>query len=242
MTVFRRRGYQRTSKHGHQYWVSGTTVARDDWSRRSSYYTPPPPPHDGFLARYPEFRNVYRNSASFVNSNARCPVCGEIVYYYQNEHGSRVFFDELGPPWPKHPCTDSGSVAITFTKLDIRSQAALAEIVQWQKERGIDRVAEFKAKYGSSPWPLATIVMRRKSGKLVFLVLNQIGEGRRKILYTSCKSLPRCCVEGFVVAIRKQTISFFDTAVMTPKEVGIKRYRGPLAFFGAMSEREACEV
>lgn len=38
--------------------------------------------------------------------NARCPVCGASVFFYQNVHGSRVFFDELGPPWPKHPCTD----------------------------------------------------------------------------------------------------------------------------------------
>lgn len=39
--------------------------------------------------------------------NAKCPVCGETVFYYRNEHGSSVFFEELGPPWPKHPCTDN---------------------------------------------------------------------------------------------------------------------------------------
>ena len=43
---------------------------------------------------------------SLTIPNARCPVCGVSVFYYQNAHGSRVFFDELGPPWPKHPCTD----------------------------------------------------------------------------------------------------------------------------------------
>lgn len=44
---------------------------------------------------------------SFVNPNARCPVCGANVFYYQSPYGGRVFFDELGPPWPKHPCTDT---------------------------------------------------------------------------------------------------------------------------------------
>jgi hypothetical protein len=44
---------------------------------------------------------------SFVNPNARCPVCGEIVFFYQAPSGGRVFFDCLGPPWPKHPCTDN---------------------------------------------------------------------------------------------------------------------------------------
>jgi hypothetical protein len=32
----------------------------------------------------------------------RCDICGGECFYYENEHGSKVFFDELGPPWPKH--------------------------------------------------------------------------------------------------------------------------------------------
>lgn len=44
---------------------------------------------------------------SLTIPNARCPVCRCRVFFYQNEYGSRVFFDALGPPWPKHPCTDN---------------------------------------------------------------------------------------------------------------------------------------
>ncbi len=44
---------------------------------------------------------------SFVNPNALCPVCGDMVFYYEHSNGSKVYFDELGPPWPKHPCTDN---------------------------------------------------------------------------------------------------------------------------------------
>src|SRR5215510_2979745 len=47
-------------------------------------------------------------TACFVNPNASCPVCFAKVYFYQNQYGSRVFFDDLGWPWPKHPCTDNG--------------------------------------------------------------------------------------------------------------------------------------
>lgn len=43
---------------------------------------------------------------SYVNPNALCPVCGDKVFFFQSELGGRVFFDRLGPPWPKHPCTD----------------------------------------------------------------------------------------------------------------------------------------
>jgi hypothetical protein len=45
--------------------------------------------------------------------NATCPVCGATVFFYVSPHGGRVFFDSLGPPWPKHPCTDNPRVAVT---------------------------------------------------------------------------------------------------------------------------------
>lgn len=44
---------------------------------------------------------------SYVNPNAHCPVCKKLVYYYQSPNGGRVFFDNLGWPWPKHGCTDN---------------------------------------------------------------------------------------------------------------------------------------
>ncbi len=48
----------------------------------------------------------YKSYTSYVNPNAKCPVCDASVFFYQSPYGGRVFFDELGPPWPKHPCTD----------------------------------------------------------------------------------------------------------------------------------------
>lgn len=41
-----------------------------------------------------------------LEPNARCPICGAAVYFWQNSQGSRVYFDALGAPWPKHPCLD----------------------------------------------------------------------------------------------------------------------------------------
>ncbi len=41
-----------------------------------------------------------------LTKNAACPVCGAPVFFFSNENGSKVFFDSIGPPWPKHPCTD----------------------------------------------------------------------------------------------------------------------------------------
>lgn len=36
----------------------------------------------------------------------RCDICGGECFYYENEYGSKVFFEELGPPWPKHDCVE----------------------------------------------------------------------------------------------------------------------------------------
>ena len=50
-------------------------------------------------------RQVFPEGGTVPNS--RCPVCNASVYYYESPYGGKVFFDELGPPWPKHPCTDN---------------------------------------------------------------------------------------------------------------------------------------
>lgn len=38
----------------------------------------------------------------------QCPKCGQIVFFHRSENGGTVFFDELGPPWPKHKCFNHG--------------------------------------------------------------------------------------------------------------------------------------
>jgi hypothetical protein len=86
----------------------------------------------------------FRSLEAFNDPNALCPVCGATVFYYQNSSGSRVFFDDLGWPWPKHPCTDnpaaqSGKVRrpvakrrlgklITATKTNLYKLAECSEI------------------------------------------------------------------------------------------------------------------
>lgn len=49
----------------------------------------------------------FRTTDQYVNPNATCPVCGVRVFFFQSRYGGRVFFNELGWPWPKHGCTDN---------------------------------------------------------------------------------------------------------------------------------------
>ena len=70
---------------------------------------------------------------SYVNPNACCPVCGASVYFYQSPYGGRVFFDELGPPWPKHPCTDNPVVRHHFSSAEGRARILVAAQNQSEK-------------------------------------------------------------------------------------------------------------
>ena len=47
----------------------------------------------------------FRTFEAYTNPNAECPVCKRGVFFYLSPFGGRVFFDNLGWPWPKHPCT-----------------------------------------------------------------------------------------------------------------------------------------
>lgn len=65
--------------------------------------------------------------ASFTVPGAHCPVCGADVFFYNSPDGGRVFFDELGPPWPKHPCTDNGDAIRQVEKPSARSYSWLLQ-------------------------------------------------------------------------------------------------------------------
>jgi hypothetical protein len=55
----------------------------------------------------PKFKSYIDLVRSCTIPNAKCPKCGNAVFFYRSPSNGRVFFDELGPPWPKHPCTSS---------------------------------------------------------------------------------------------------------------------------------------
>ncbi|WP_158295518.1 cobaltochelatase CobT-related protein [Crenalkalicoccus roseus] len=101
---------------------------------------------------------------SYVSPNARCPVCGALVFFYQSPTGGRVFFDELGPPWPKHPCTDNGVQLRTSYNNGVTSRrpswisegwVPLTEVSLGTKH---GEWTEFKAKRADSGPPLTGLV------------------------------------------------------------------------------------
>ena len=95
----------------------------------------------GHLGRHAQavganFRGVppLRGGESFVIPNARCPVCDAPVFFYQSADGGRVFFDELGPPWPKHPCTNRQSIPKQIGREEAIVHARAQRSLPWQAD------------------------------------------------------------------------------------------------------------
>lgn len=61
-----------------------------------------------------------------------CSVCGNAVFLYQSKYGGSAIFDELGPPWPKHPCSD-GARAVQLPASVASDQSLPARRYSWQK-------------------------------------------------------------------------------------------------------------
>ena len=103
MSTFRRRGHYRKGPNGQQVWVSSHNVTRSGGAKYS--YSPSyrsKPKISTYNSSIPPA--TLPSSNRWAEPNATCPVCRAAVYFYKNEAGSRVYFDEMGPPWPKHPC------------------------------------------------------------------------------------------------------------------------------------------
>jgi hypothetical protein len=234
LTYFNRNGFYRYSKLGKCHYVNGHPVSRS--SRSPTPITPDP-----VLVRFPEIRSGECSTACYVNPNARCPSCGAPVFYYQNESGSRVFFDELGPPWLKHPCMDKVASAwstveqVRFSAPQARSTNDISLIADWQATHNVDPISIFRSRFGRNPWKLATILKRIKSGASIYLVMKGVDASQQKKVYASCDALPRCCHEGFCVALGRRKLSFFNTSTMMTKKVGIKRFRNAATFIDAMT-------
>lgn len=169
-------------------------------------------------------------TANFVSPNATCPVCGAPVYYYQNEHGSRVYFDELGPPWSKHPCMD---IPLPQVPSNIRRGQFVTPSARSTEERRALRQSNPNAAANPkgadqaarpASWQQAIILARTEVLHSIHLELEFLS-AKGGTVFATCGSLPRCCKAGFVVSYRPGRISFVDTSTMRPVEIKLDSCR-----------------
>lgn len=60
-------------------------------------------------SRPPEWHGWVPRTArrALKGPTAQCPECHAPVYFIRGRYGGGAYFNNLGPPWPKHECTDS---------------------------------------------------------------------------------------------------------------------------------------
>lgn len=117
----------------------------------------------------PVWPGLQATLASFTVPNACCPACNASVFFYTSPFGGRVFFDELGPPWPKHPCTDNPAVSRSLFRN--RPQTHVAVITPAWKRNGWAPIRIERVERGCE-W--ARITARRLDKKLSFVRLTPV--------------------------------------------------------------------
>lgn len=168
----------------------------EGYTGRGHSNSPLPPAFDRALAP------KYRSHSGYTNPNATCPVCGAAVFFYQSADGGRVFFDELGPPWPRHPCTDtSGRRSAAYGAFFVLGAEALEETTQesWSSASWKPFIYDDFSEIGQlnrplvihGEWdrrPLTLYLLRTRIGRGVLMHARHSGVGRYELSVVSMPS------------------------------------------------------
>lgn len=164
-------------------------------------------------------------TACFVNPNARCPVCFEPVFFYANEFGSRVYFDDLGPPWPKHPCTDnprlrnirhvSTSALITRRSAGLTRDLLISVVISNNKEKYNENNPS------KTGWDLLIINSINRIGRKNFVSCEHIGKYDGRFMEFYCFSDNLLFNIGDFISKKGDTISFIDKMTLNPADLTI---------------------
>lgn len=169
-------------------------------------------------------------STCFVSPNSKCPICKAGVYFYSNSNGSKVFFDQLGPPWPKHPCTDRPNVAARATQTASRplrrSIGLIKEIIGNGSIIDMSKVPDIgrSDRPNLSSWRLLVITSMRERGGIVVMEADFVETiYHQHITLTAPAS--RALYIGQFVSVKDDVLSFFDERAGRRRDV-VVRYKG----------------
>ena len=238
MSRFWREGHYRTSRWGDVHWVEGHWVDRSDWSRWS--YAPPPPPPAPAPRPAATTSSIHDGRrANFTIPNAACPVCGARVFFYQNEHGSRVFFDSLGPPWPKHPCTDQEQLRRPRTADSPQPPPSegLPDATRKLLETILQDRAEPRAPVLNDGWAPFVVARRSDRDGMSFFTVRPLPAAAAKQLRFSTATRADLPSAEETVFVRGLELSFFSFELFKPVEVAITLKVGKVSRVGRRRAR-----
>jgi hypothetical protein len=162
-------------------------------------------------------RNLVRSiSGCFVNPNARCPECGAAVFFYANQHGSRVFFDDLGPPWPKHPCTDNPrEPAPPRAGPTLRTRGIMQELITAANTAGLFKNKVFGRRIANE-WALLLVVTVEREGDENTVTAEFVDSLENEATQFKCLSEEPVLDAGDFVNMKGKEISFVHKTALVP--------------------------
>ena len=122
---------------------------------------------------YSHFDSLFRDSYEGKRTyKTKCWHCGKDVFFHTNGNGDCVLFDELGHPWPVHPCwarycRTKNSSTVTSFPLGIQSLRPID-----QKAILIEGVLEYleKSKIPATPRKVGVVqkwgILGNKAGQI----------------------------------------------------------------------------
>ncbi len=155
-------------------------------------------------------------SGCYVNPNARCPVCNDAVFFYANEHGSRVFFDELGPPWTKHRCTDiPGNYAPKGRQPARRARGAMQELVSAANVVGLFNNKVF-GRRPADEWTMLVVLWVTRTGDENAVTAEYLDsrEGEKRTF--TCRSDALVLEPGDFINMKGAEVSFLHKETLRP--------------------------
>ena len=223
MTQYKRREHDRRSRLGNWHSVQEHEVERNDWPSSAQFdsnWDTQRRLERGLLKQWglPDQR-----TCCFVCPNATCPVCKKRVFFYQNEFGSRVYFDELGPPWPKHPCTDIQTSrkrerAFPFVRVE-EERVMLIDAVKVLRE---NLNGPFRDKYRKSPWQALGVRKHFRDGKKALIVADWLENPKRKPFCFTTEVPKTRLQEGSPFFFRALTVSYLNPKTLEEERSVIK--------------------
>lgn len=92
-----------------------------------------------------------------------CKDCGDRIFFFQCDCGSRALFDDLGPPWPQHRCGDDLPEP-THNPSDADIYRAMQGVTESVRPKGYDLLPG----------------MKRFSGRLDASIVDRVGRSKSK--------------------------------------------------------------
>ncbi len=156
-------------------------------------------------------------SGCYVNPNAKCPVCGNAVYFYANEHGSRVFFDHLGPPWPKHGCTDNprDTAAASQGGPTRRSRGMMQELITAANVAGLFKNKVFGRRIPNE-WTMLLVVSVERDGDENTVTAEFLDSQNGETTQFKCSSAEPVFEPGDFINMKGKEFSFLHKQMLVP--------------------------